>query len=641
MPDTGSFEGNKALLEKIIGEQRRILAANVNPDLSQLPQVWTLFTEVQKYWEAGLKLPDDVTILFADDNVGNLRRLPTARERQRSGGSGIYYHMDMNGGPFSYKWLNSNPLPHVWEQMNLAWRYGADRLWVVNVGDIKPLEVPLEFFLRMAWDPQAFTPETISDYQIHWAEREFGDEHAAAIAQIVARYAKLNASPKPELVNPSTFSLLNYREAESVLAAWKEIEDQAQKLYAGMPAEKRDAFYELVLHPVLACGNAVEMNIAAARNHLFIRQGRASANDEAQLVHKLFARDQELSDYYNHQLLGGKWEHMMDQVHIGYTSWESPKENILPAVESRSVPDEARFGVAVEGSEKAWPQRQELELPVFDSLNSRASYIEVFPLGTRAAQFQLTASQPWIVIHEARAFSSGAEDRRFLIQVDWSKAPAGKAEGVLQIRGENQQATVKVRALKASPEQVEAARSAFGGQFGPISILAGNASRASTAYGLHWAVLPDYGRSRSAVTVLPITDASIPPGHAAPTLEYDIYLAKPGSYDFDLVTNPTMDFMPGNALAVAVSLDDRPSQSVASFTAATQKDESFLGRNFYENAKNNARVLHGSFTVKSAGRHTLKIAMINPGFVLEKIVVHNAELPPSFFGPPERPANGQ
>ena len=175
MPDAGGLEANKKLLERIIQDQRKILAEHMNPDPSKVPQLWALFTEVQKYYDAGLRVPDDVKLLFTDDNVGNLRRVPTPEERKRSGGAGIYFHMDMHGGPFAYQWLNSNPLPKIWEQMNLAHEYGANRIWIVNVGDLKPLEIPIEFFLRMAWDPDAVSKDKIAEYQRRWAAREFGE----------------------------------------------------------------------------------------------------------------------------------------------------------------------------------------------------------------------------------------------------------------------------------------------------------------------------------------------------------------------------------------------------------------------------------------------------------------------------------
>ena len=220
-------------------------------------------------------MPDDVTLLFTDDNVGNLRRLPTPEERKRSGGAGIYFHMDMNGGPFSYKWINSNPLPKIWEQMNLAHEYGANQIWIANVGDLKPLEIPIEFFLRMAWDPDAVSKDKIAEYQRRWAELEFGKEHAAEIADIVAKYAKYNGWRKPELVTPGTFSITNYREAERVLADWNDLLTRAERINESLAHEQRDAFYELVLHPVRACANLAEMYISAATRYLLSRGVRA------------------------------------------------------------------------------------------------------------------------------------------------------------------------------------------------------------------------------------------------------------------------------------------------------------------------------------------------------------------------------
>lgn len=152
-----SEQENVALLERVVADQRTILAAEANAEVAQVPQLWALYKEVQGYYEQGMRVPDDVTLLWADDNWGNIRRLPTAEERDRIGGAGVYYHFDYVGGPRSYKWLNTVPIPKIWEQMHLAWRYGADRIWIVNVGDLKPLEFPMEFFLRLAWNPERWS----------------------------------------------------------------------------------------------------------------------------------------------------------------------------------------------------------------------------------------------------------------------------------------------------------------------------------------------------------------------------------------------------------------------------------------------------------------------------------------------------
>ena len=635
MADAGGLEANKKLLEKVITDQRQILAEHLNPDVTKVPQLWALFTEVQQYYDAGLKLPDDVTLLFTDDNVGDLRRLPTPEERNRCGGAGIYFHMDMHGGPFSYQWLNSSPLPKVQEQMNLAVQYGATRIWIVNVGDLKPLEIPLEFIIRMGWNPSSVTKDDVANYQLRWAQREFGQAHAAEIADIVSKYAKYNGIRKPDLLNPTVFSLVNDREAEQFSAGWNDIMTRAQKLNEVLPKEQQDAFYQLVLHPTVACGNLVDLFMAAGRNALFAKQGRASANAEAALVRSLFKKDQDLSDYYNKVLAGGKWNHMMDQPHIGYTGWAPPNRNIMPRVTELTLPDTADFGVAVDGSTSAWPGGSgDPALPAFDSLHPQRSYLDVFARGSNTITFKAIADQSWIVLKEDRSPGAG-QDRRVWVDIDWSKAPVGQSQGAITISGVRNSVTAKVTANKATDEQAREAKGCFGGLVGPISFLAADATANIPVNGVKWEKLPDYGRVSAAMEIFPVTADTIQPPNPAPRLEYPVYFARAGNYDVDIFTSPTLDVIPTRALALAVSVDDQPPQVVNVFTPATFKSEDFLGRAYNENTRNNARVLHFKQTVSDPGKHTLKIHMVDPTVVLMKVIIHDAPLPASYFGPPE------
>src|SRR5207248_100495 len=238
--------------------------------------------------EHGLRVPDDVTLLWADDNWGNLRRVPTADERKRSAGAGIYYHFDYVGGPRSYKWLNTVPVTKVWEQMNLAYHYGADRIWIVNVGDLKPMEFPIEVFMTMAWEEQRWPKERLGEYTRQWAARQFGPEHASEIAEVIAAYTKYNGRRKPELIEPTTFSLVDYEEADRVVAEWKAATAKAEAIYQGMPENARDAFYQLVLYPTKACATVTELYVTAGRNRLYAAQGRAGTNDLAAGARALF-----------------------------------------------------------------------------------------------------------------------------------------------------------------------------------------------------------------------------------------------------------------------------------------------------------------------------------------------------------------
>ena len=637
MASTGSLKSDIALLENIITDQRQILREELHKDPATVPQLWALYTEVQKFYDAGMQVPDDMTLLFTDDNVGNLRRLPTPEEAKRGGGAGIYFHEDFHGGPYSYQWLNSNPLPKIWEQMNLANQYGANRIWIVNVGDIKPLEVPIEFFIRMAWDPQAMSKDKIAEWTLAWARREFGPEHAAEIADIVAKYAKYNGWRKPEQLRPETYSVLNYREAERVSAAWNDLVVRAEAIAKKLPADAQDAYYELVLHPVKACANLADMNIAAGRNHVFAEQGRASTNAEAALVRKLFRKDREITDFFNHKLAGGRWDHMMDQTHIGYTDWYPPLQNVMPAVSEIIPANDSKFGVALEGKVMFWPGYYlPPELAPLDSLHRQKTYVEVYPTGTRPIHFTYGADRPWILLSESKAFSAGKDDRRIWVDIDWSKAPQGQSTGFVTVTNAQETVKVKVTAMKATPDQEKEAEGAFGGLAGPIAIAALDVTENVPADKVRWEAIPDYGRGAAAMSIFPVTAKSVAPGEPAPRLEYNVYLPHTGKYQVDVVTSPTLDLYPGNNLGLAVSLDGQSPDVHYVFTPETRVSQDFLGKDFSENDKNNTRIMHFAVTADKAGRHTLKLSMIDPALVVQKIIIHDDDLPYSYFGPPEK-----
>ena len=643
MKSAGSIEGDVKMLEKIFADQREIIKTEMNTDPAKVPQLWALFTEVQKFYDAGVKVPDDITLLFCDDNVGNLRRLPTPEERKRSGGAGIYFHMDMNGGPFSYKWLNSNPLPKVWEQMNLAVEYGATRIWITNVGDLKPLEVPLEFIIRLGWDPKSFNKDNIHDWTLRWAEREFGKTNAKDIADLVEKYAKYNAWRKSELIRPNTYSLVNYGEAERVLAAWNELVIKAEKIEKNLPKEQKDAYYQLVLHPVKACANFNELYVAAGRNELFAKQKRASANAEAARVRDLFDKDQKMSDNYNKELAGGKWDHMMDQTHIGYTGWQSPQKNIMPKLTELQIPDANDFGVAVDGSDQAWPgSSKEAALPTFDSLNPKRSYFEIFARGSQPAKdVKFTADQPWIQFKEEKAPNAGKDDRRVWVTVDWKKiSAAGEAKGMINITGGSNPVAVKVTALKASDAQVAEAKGCYGSLAGPIAFWAEGATKNTPVNGVRWDKVPDLGRGPSGMTIFPVTAPTMDIAKPVPTLEYQVYFARSGNFQAQLICNPTLDTLPGRKLSVAVCIDDAAPQVYDIFTPEKGKDETFLGRNHFKNAGDNARVISFNLNVDKPGKHTFKIKMVDSTMVVQKIVLNDGPLPASYFGPLEMSLNG-
>lgn len=638
----GDMAANVRLLENIVADQRKMLAEILNPDVKQVPQLWALYKEVADYYDHGMKVPDDVTLLWCDDNWGNIRRLPTSQERERTGRAGIYYHFDYVGSPRSYKWTNTNPLPKIWEQMNMAYAYGADRLWVVNVGDLKPMELPIEFFLRMAWNPKAMTKERIEVFTRKWAEREFGPEYAESIADIVSKYAKFNGWRKPELLEPNTFSLVHYREAERVSAAWRAITAAAERINEQMPPESRDAFFQLVLYPIKASGTVAELYIATGRNRLYAAQGRVSANAQAERVRQLFRQDQELTDAY-HQLNGGKWNHMMAQTRIGYTSWRDPQTNIMPRLNEVTPSQSESLGVAIEGSESAWPRESNpAVLPPFDSLNRQTRWIEVFNRGSGAFSFSVNANQPWVRLSDTSG--SVDPDQRIQVDIDWDRIPVGENEAIITVsRTEDLSVQIHLTAIR-SEIYTRQNIAAFGGLTGPTAIAAESATNNIAAGGNRWEKIPDYGRGPSGMAVFPVTAASISPPKDSPRLEYPVFTARAGEIHVDMITGPTLNVQPDRGVRIAVSFDDQPPQIIDAFEGQSFADPSRRGdlsappiRDWHRWVRDNARTLKSTHQISEPGVHTLKVWMVDPGVVLEKLIVYSEQLPNSYFGPPANP----
>jgi len=337
-----------ALLERIVKDQRDIIATVTGKPATETPQLWALYKEVQDYYDKGMRVPDDVTLLLCDDNWGNIRKLPKLDEAPRKGGYGIYYHFDYVGGPRNYKWVNTNPLPRVWEQMHMAWEYNARQIWIVNVGDIKPMELPISFFLDYAWNPEKIGPTDIQPYTEQWCEAQFGPQHAKVIANIMALYAQYNGRRKPELLDANTYSLYNYNEWAYVVKDYNKLLQQAEAINNQLPANQKDAYFQLVLHPVRACANLNEMYYYTALNKEAYTNQSETANQYADKVKALYQKDSLITLQY-HRLGNGKWNHMMSQTHIGYTNWQQPSANKMPAIQYIS-PNEIEQTVAMDSS---------------------------------------------------------------------------------------------------------------------------------------------------------------------------------------------------------------------------------------------------------------------------------------------------
>jgi glycosyl hydrolase family 115 (putative glucuronidase)/glycosyl hydrolase family 115/BACON domain-containing protein len=623
--------GNIELLERIVSDQRRIIAEVTGRDATATPQLWALYKEVQEYYDRGMRVPDDVTLLFADDNWGNIRRLPKPGQA-RAGGYGVYYHYDYVGGPRNYKWINTNQIERVWEQMQRAYNLGARTIWIVNVGDIKPMEFPLQFFLDHAWNPSQWPVTRLADYARTWAEQQFGRQHGPEIGRLLSSYTRFNARRKPELLSPTTYSLSNYGESERVVQEYRALEQAAERINRELPAEYRAAFYQLVLHPIQASANLNDMYFTVALNQRAAAQGRASTNELAERAHELFARDARISAFYNDTLAGGKWHHMMDQTHIGYTGWQQPPTNVMPAVSRIDVPVAPGVGVALEGSDSWWPHEQSTaQLPPIDRTGVQTTFIDVFNRGQTSFEYSAQSSAPWLRVTPSRGRVN--KEQRLLVSVDWTRVSAGQHNVPITIAGAG--TTVTVNAVVRA-----AARTASGTGFleanGYVSMEAQHYTRAVNSNSVGWLTIPNLSRTLSAVTAVRLENGRTNgeprgithPAAASPRLDYNVLLAASDSVTVHAYFSPTLDYHDLKGLRYGISFDNEPPQIVNVLADTTQ-------RGWERAVSQNVRIGASRHKPNGLGAHVLKFWFVDPGLVLQKIVIDTGGLRPSYLGPPE------
>jgi len=511
--------------------------------------------------------------------------------------------------------------------MHLAYASGARQIWLVNVDDIKPMEFPTQFFLDYAWKPEEWPAEHLPEYTRRWAEEQFGKEHAVDIADILTSYTKFNARRKPEMLSPETYSLVDYREAETVVAAYSALAAKAQHIYDALPPESRDAYYQLVLHPVLACSNLNDLYVTVAKNRLYAKEGRAATNSLAQKAHELFDKDSTISYYYNGVMAGGKWNHMMDQTHIGYTYWQQPDKNDLPGLKRIKVPAAAEMGIAIEGRSTSWPgDSADALLPEFDRFNRQSYYIEVFNRGKTPFSYSVKMEKPWLKANKAKG-RIGSEERLW-ISVDWKKGPAGKQHAAITVTGPRKGRIIPHASINNPSFPQQDSVHEFVESNGCVSVEAEHYSRAVEAQPVSWLRIPGLGRTLSAMTPVPVTSPSRTPEGKSPRLEYTMYLFSAGEVSVKVYLSPTLNFHNDQGLRYAISFDEDSPQTII-----MNADNS--NRTWEQWVANNINVSSSHHNIHSPGVHTLKFWMVQPGVALQKIVVDAGGVKPSSLGPPE------
>jgi len=627
------------LMSTIIDSQREILR---DTGLIDRPQVQTLYKEVQRYWDQGYRPPDDVTVVFCDDNWGNLRRLPDPSLPARSGGYGMYYHFDYVGDGRNYKWADTTNLTNTWEQLHLAYTSGVDRLWVANVGDLKNEEAPTQFFLDYAWNPSAWPVQKLGEWHRRFAAENFGAPLAPAIGGLLEEYGRLQSRRKPELLNrritvdpakdlrtdpaavvyddqQTPFSLTAYRELDRVTEDWLALAATADRLKARVPAAWQDAFYQLVYYQIKDSAIVYDLRRAEFRNIQYAGEGRAATNALADRAEALFAQDQAMSDHYNRVLAGGKWAGWQTQPKIGYGNvarygpnapWQQPEKDnvalpdeIYPYLKRITVPAAASLGVDASGLRRVSPWQSQA-----------APHLELYNKGATPFGYRITAAEPWVRISPATG--TVGDQVRATVTVDWRRAPAGRTTVPITITGAGTTSTVTL------PVENPVLRPhGFLEANGYVAIEADHYSRKTGS----WQLLPGIGRTGNGMTPL---------GGAGARLDYAMTLTSSGPVQVSAYLSPRNNVRPTPGLRYAVSIDGAAPQEV-NVTTATGANDTTMNRQWARNTSDNINVTTTTHVIDKPGKHTLTFWMVDPTVIVQRLVVDTGGVQPSYLGPPE------
>jgi hypothetical protein len=641
---SGSIADRAARLTQIIQDQREILREWVDANATKVPQTLWLYKEVLELFQSGLDLPEDVTLVWPDDNHGYLWRLPTPVQQRRGGGSGVYYHVSYWGRPHDYLWLCSTPPALIWEEMHKAYDHQARTLWILNAGSIKPYEICIEFFLKLGWDIDLWDHTNLQEYLVQWAGREFGEEYRQEVAGILQEYYRLGSARKPEhmgwsQVYPNTqirvseFSAFNYGdEAQRRMDEYGTLVNQANTIYAGLPSEKRDAFYQLVVYPLRCASLMSQKFLYAQRNHLYAGQDRASTNDYADKARTAWEDIKAETDAYNRERAGAKWRFMM--------SWDPRRLPVfgMPPVVRVEPCAPARMGVVVEGGAElpAWKRGEYSDTAasplLFDVYTQEGRFIDLFSTGSTPLSWTARVSAPWIRLSE----SSGTleQEKRLRVEIDWATVPQGEAvHGEICFSGGGSSETVHLSVLNPSsprPEEV----TGFVEIGGCVSMYAEHFTTKIDRGGAGWQVIPGLGRTGKAVTVLPTTVPGCPSIEEmmamSPELHYRVYIWNPGEFAVSTCCVPTHGIHDECRLRYALAFDDQRPQIVDVETRGNEYDKQWQ-HNVLQGAAINTTRHH----LSTIGYHILRIWMVDPGVVIDKIIMDAGGVKQSYLGPPE------
>ena len=640
--EDSTIQENVELLRRIITDQKKIIHEK---GCDHMPKMLALYKEVEGFYYGGNGVKglrswdglDDTILLLSDDNFANVRTLPTEDLRDREAGWGLYYHFDYHGAPISYEWVNSTPLPKVWEQVSMAYDYGIRELWIVNVGDIRPDELPLSYFMELAYDFEAMGTDhknKTDEFLAVWVEEQFGayvkdEKIKVTICDILREYARIHGLRRPEAMNPGVYHVAHFNETKKMIARCEALIEKTDSIKDQIPAESRDAFYGLVYYPAVAGMNLQLMSLYAALNNWYAEQGISAAGLYAEKVKTAIQKDEELTKYYNEEMADGKWKGMMMSPHACFVTWNDEGWH-FPETKQVNVAAGSKMLVHTENSDEFICEGNTV-LPEFTSLGAEHYSIEIANGGSESYDYEVTADKGIRVSQERGT----VKDDIVVLDVCIAPEVTESFNGMITITGAGKTVNVSVK-FTTMVENIPAGT--FIERDGIVSVEAEHFVR-NEPYGEYkFEKLEDYGKTLSSMKIYPTTGNFDEIGKA-PCLTYSVYVKEAGEYSLKAITAPVNNLEDGRTMRYAVSVSGGDMQIGDTIPAENYA----IGGGAWSNPKGWSKGVlnncHYGITTHelNAGLNEIKFYGVEAGLVLQKLVLYKGELPESYLGPDESP----
>lgn len=635
------------MLQQALLDQRQILAENIDRPVETVPQAFTPYKEVLEIYSNGLELPDDVTIVWPDDNYGYMKRLSGVREQRRTGRSGVYYHVSYLGVPHSYLWFSTTPPSLMYEELRKAYDTTADRLWLLNCGDLKGSEMQVSLFLDMAWDIGRFTADNVVTYPARWLAGIFGEAYYDRLEAMTREHLRLAFPRKPEYMGwgyhwnrfdhnceqltDTDFSFTNYDEAPRRLEAYRKLGARAEALLHEIGDEARPAFYQLVYYPLRGAELMNRMTLGGQRNRWYARQGRAATNAVRDEVQRCYDSLQVITRGYN-SLLGGKWNHMMSmrQNYDGVSAYFN-----LPHLATHDAAGAPRLALQVAG-EDVTGARAFHALPAFDNYLRRTYPVEIYNRGGGTLAWTAHASEPWVVL--SKSAGKTADEERITVGIDWEKAPSGNAvPAQIVFRAGEQSEKVLVSLFNPTAPSRAELRGIYVENNGCVSIPAAGCHRVRENDRIKITAVEDLGIEGPALQLGdPTAPLQIFRSRDVPCAEYDFYAFDAGSVDVYTYVLPTFPLHADRDFRIGenTNTDTKYSVQIDDGALATPSSSHVeYSQVWFESVLRNCAVNKSTLHIDKPGRHTLRIRVGDPGIVLQKIVLDFGGMKRSYLGP--------